>query len=353
MSATHRLALIGGDGIGPEVLREGERLLDWARTKRGVPLELWKLDLGAERFLRDQTTLPAPIEAEIRSSCRAVLLGALGDPRIPDHRHAREILFGLRYGFDLFAQVRPSRALVDRVVPLKGRGKADVDLVVFREGTEGAYSGIGGQLRRNTSLEIAIEEDVNTRHGVERILRAAFDAARRERRALCLADKSNALRHAHDLWQRAFSEVRSAYPEVPAEHRYIDALCHDLIQDPSRFSLIVTTNLFGDIVSDLCAALAGGLGLAPSACLNPNGDVPALFEPVHGSAPGLAGRSLANPIAMLRTVGLLLAWLGYDAERLEIESACAEALDAFECTRDVGGTLDTHAAADAVLRRLS
>ena len=352
MSRSHRVALIAGDGIGPEVLREGQRLLEWAGSRRGLPLELWSLDLGAERFLRDGTTLPPAIEAEIRGSCAAILLGALGDPRIPDHRHAREILFGLRHGLDLFAQVRPSRALVDRVVPLAGRGKRDIDLVVFREGTEGAYSGIGGQLRRDTPFEVAIEEDVNTRFGVERIVRVAFERARAEGRSLCMADKSNALRHAHDLWQRVFTEVRAEYADVRAEHLYIDALCHELIRDPGRFSLIVSTNLFGDIVSDLCAALAGGLGLAPSACLHPGRIVPGLFEPVHGSAPALVGRALANPIATLRTVGMLLDSLGYPEEMRLIEQACADALEAFECTPDVGGTLDTHAAASAVLRRL-
>jgi 3-isopropylmalate dehydrogenase len=352
VSPRHRLALIGGDGIGPEVLREGQRLLEWARARRGIALELWSLDLGAERYLRDGTTLPAELKAEIRGTCSAILLGALGDPRVPDHKHAREILFGLRHGFDLYAQIRPSRALHDRVVPLRGRGKKDVDFLVFREGSEGAYSGIGGQLRRDTPFEIAIEEDVNTRHGVERILRAAFARARAEGRPLCVADKSNALRHAHDLWQRVFAEVRAEYSDVRAEHQYIDALCHELIREPARFSLIVTTNLFGDIVSDLCAALAGGLGLAPSACLNPGGGVPGLFEPVHGSAPALAGRGQSNPIAMLRTVGLLLESLGYSAEQQAIEAACAEALDSFECTPDVGGSLDTHAAASAVLQRL-
>jgi 3-isopropylmalate dehydrogenase len=348
----HRVALIGGDGIGPEVLREGRRLLEWARERRGVPLELWPLDIGAERYLRDGTTLPTELRAELRETCSAILLGALGDSRIPDHAHAREILFGLRQGFELFAQIRPARALVDRVVPLAGRSRKDVDLVVFREGTEGAYSGLGGQLRRDTPFEIAIEEDVNTRYGVERILRAAFEAARAEQRSLCMADKSNALRHGHDLWQRVFAELCREYADVRTEHLYIDALCHDLIRDPSRFSLIVTTNLFGDIVSDLCAALAGGLGLAPSACLNPGGGVPGLFEPVHGSAPALAGRGQANPLAMLRTVGMLLASLGYAAEQRLIEDACALALEAFECTRDVGGTLGTEAASTAVLRRL-
>jgi 3-isopropylmalate dehydrogenase len=350
---THRICLIAGDGIGPEVLREGRRLLEWARDGRGIRLDLWPVDLGAERYLRDGTTLPPELQVEIRDTASAVLLGALGDPRIPDHEHARRILFGFRTGFDLYAQIRPSRALVDRVVPLAGRTHRDIDFVVFREGTEGAYSGIGGQLRRDTPFEIAIEEDVNTRHGVERILRAAFAFAERERRPLCLADKSNALRHGHDLWQRAFAEIRRDYSNVRAEHLYIDALCHELVRDPARFSVIVTTNLFGDIVSDLCAALAGGLGLCPSASLNPEAPVPGLFEPVHGSAPALAGRGIANPLAMLRSAGMLLEFLGHSEEHAEIERACADALAAGECTPDVGGALDTEAAARAVIQRLT
>ncbi|HLV68833.1 MAG TPA: isocitrate/isopropylmalate family dehydrogenase [Polyangiaceae bacterium] len=347
-----RIAVIPGDGIGPEVVREGVRLLEWYRERRGLPLELWPLDLGAERWLGEGVGLPDALRAEIGASAAAVLLGALGDPRIPGHEHARAILFGLRTGFDLYAQIRPARALSDRLVPLRGRTRRDVDLVVFREGTEGLYAGIGGQLRRGTPDEIAIEEDVNTWRGVERILRAAFEHARAERRRLCMTDKSNALRHAHDLWQRVFASVRAEYPDVASEHLYVDALCHELVRDPARFSVIVTNNLFGDIVSDLCAALAGGLGVAPSATVHPGGAFPGLFEPVHGSAPALAGRGVANPIATLRTVGLLLDWLGFRSAHHEIEAACAAAIDAGQCTPDLGGPLTTEAVATAVLERL-
>lgn len=333
-------------------MRHGVRLLEWFRAEHGLPLELWPLDLGAERWLTDGIGLPASLRDEIRESCAAVLLGALGDPRVPGHEHAREILFGLRQGFDLYANVRPVRALCDRLVPLAGRSKADVDLVIFRENTEGLYAGIGGKLRPGTPGEVAIEEDVNTRPGVERIVRAAFQFARAHGRPLCLADKSNALRHAHELWLRVYQLVRSEYPDVPSEHRYIDALCYELIRDPSRFGVIVTCNLFGDIVSDLAAALGGGLGLAPSANLHPGGTVPGLFEPVHGSAPDLARKNAANPIAMFRTVGMLLEELGVTGAAHRIDAACASALEARQCTPDVGGTLGTDAAADAVLTRL-
>jgi 3-isopropylmalate dehydrogenase len=352
MSALRRIALIAGDGIGPEVMALGEQLLEWYRAERGLPLELWRLDLGAERWLATGQGLSDVLLTQIRAEASAVLLGALGDPRIPGHEHARSILFGLRFGLDLYANVRPVRALCQRLLPLTGRRCEDVDIVVFRENTEGLYAGIGGQLRRGSAAEVAIEEDINTRLGVERILRAAFVHARRENKRLCLADKSNALRHAHELWQRVFQELRREYSDVESEHLYIDALCYELVRDPGRFQVIVSCNLFGDIVSDLVAALGGGLGLAPSASLHPGGDVPGLFEPVHGSAPELAGRDRANPLAMLRTVGLLLEELGFQGQRAAIDGAAAQALDAGECTPDAGGNLGTRAAGEAVLRRL-
>ncbi|HET9959892.1 MAG TPA: isocitrate/isopropylmalate family dehydrogenase [Polyangiaceae bacterium] len=348
-----RIACIPGDGVGPEVMRPALLLLEWLKSERGLPLEIWPLDLGAERYLREGVGLPEALKAEIRATASAVLLGAVGDARVPDHAHAREILFGLRFGFDLYANVRPVKALTDALVPLVGRRAADVDWVIFRENTEGLYAGVGGQLRRGTTHEVAIEEDVNTRLGVERILRAAFEFARRTGRRLCMSDKSNALRHAHDLWQRVFQELRREFSDVEAEHLYIDALCYELVRDPARFSVMVSCNLFGDIVSDLAAALGGGLGLAPSANLCPGGQVPGLFEPVHGSAPGLVGRGTANPIAMLRTVGLMLEELGYPGERAALERACAEALRAGEGTVDVGGGMDTNAAGAAVLRRFN
>jgi 3-isopropylmalate dehydrogenase len=283
-----------------------------------------------------------------------VLLGALGDPRVPGLEHARDILFGLRFGLDLYANVRPVKALADRLVPLKNRGKDAVDFVVFRENTEGVYAGIGGQLRRGTSDEIAISEDINTRRGVERILRAAFEHARKTgRRRVHMADKSNAMPHAHGLWRRTFDDVMKEYPDIEARAVYIDALCLYLIQEPDQFEVIVTNNLFGDIVTDLGAGLQGGLGMAASA--NLHAAVPdrvALFEPVHGSAPEIAGKNLANPFAAFLTVGLLLDHLGWPQEALRIEQAITAALAAGECTRDVGGLLGTDAAGDAVLRLL-
>ena len=350
-----KVAVIPGDGIGPEVISEGLRVLEWFRAERGVELELWQLDLGAERYLRDGATFPNEIRDEIAHGCAAVLLGALGDARVPGFEHARDILFGMRMGFDLYANVRPVRALSDRVVPLRGRSARDVDFVVFRENTEGIYAGIGGQLRRGTPDEIAINEDVNTRKGVERIQRAAFAYARRTGKTrVLMSDKSNAMRHAHELWQRVFHEVRGDYPEIEASHLYIDALCLELVRDPSQFQVIVTNNLFGDIVTDLGAALQGGMGVAASVSLNP--DDPArvkLFEPVHGSAPKLVGLAQANPLATLLCVSLLFDQLGFAGPARELELAIQATIEAGQSTPDLGGSLSTGQVTDAVLARLA
>jgi 3-isopropylmalate dehydrogenase len=349
-----RVAIIGGDGIGPEVIAEAVRVLGWFRARRGIELELWHLDLGAERYLRDGTTFPDAVRDAIFENCAAVLLGALGDARVPGFEHARDILFGMRMGFDLYANVRPVRALADRLVPLRGRTARDVDFVVFRENTEGIYAGIGGQLRRGTPDEIAINEDINTRRGVERIIRAAFAFARRTGRGqVLMSDKSNAMRHAHELWQRTFADVQGEYPEIQARHLYIDALCMELIRDPSQFQVIVTNNLFGDIVTDLGAALQGGLGVAASVSSNP--DHPErvkLFEPVHGSAPDLVGRGCANPIATLLCVALLFESLGFAPAGQELEDAIQRTVTEGQTTPDLGGALDTRAVTDSVLARL-
>jgi 3-isopropylmalate dehydrogenase len=346
MNERKRIAILPGDGVGIEVVREARLLLELYRA-RGVPLDLWDLDLGAEKYLRDGVTMPPETLAEIQGTCAAVLLGAIGDPRVPGLEHARAILFGLRFGCDLYANVRPVRALCDRVVPLKDKRAEHVDFVVFRENTEGAYADVGGQLRRGTPDEIAINEDINTRRGVERIIVAAFEYARRHRRTrVHMADKSNAMRHAHELWLRVFREVAPRYPEIEPLHLYADALCLRLVQSPEEFQVIVTNNLFGDIVTDLGAALSGGLGMAPSANLHPaDPRKVAMFEPVHGSAPALAGRDVANPFAALLTVGMMLAHLGWVDEERRIEEAVRRAVIEKRCTADVGGELGTRAAA--------
>ena len=348
------IALLPGDGIGPEVIAQARRVLEFYREKRGLDLDLWPLDLGAERFLRDGTTYPAEVAERVRHEASAVLLGALGDPRAPID-YARDILFGIRFGLDLYANVRPVRALDDRLVPLKGRGAKDVDMIVFRENTEGIYVGMGGQFKRGTPDEVAINEDVNTRKGVERIIRAAFDHARTHgHKVVHMADKSNAMRHAHELWHRCFFEVAKEYPGIDPRHVYVDALCLYMVQDPSQFRVIVTCNLFGDIVTDLGAALQGGLGMAASANLHPAkpGSV-AMFEPVHGSAPPLAGKDVANPLASILTVGMMLAHLGHAEEEARLEGLVRRAVALRKCTRDVGGELGTRATGDWVLGELA
>jgi 3-isopropylmalate dehydrogenase len=352
-----RIAVLPGDGIGPEVIRVGVRVLEALARKRGHELELWHLDLGADRYLRDGTTFPGEIARELETSCAAVLLGALGDPRVKDLKHARDILFGLRFGFDLYCNVRPVVCLHDRLMPLVGKTARDCNFVVFRENTEGIYAGVGGQFKRGTPDEIAINEDINTRKGVERVIRAAFAYAREHgKKRVHMADKSNAMQYAHELWQRVFREVSAEFPEIEARHVYVDALCLYLVQDPAQFEVIVTNNLFGDIVTDLGAGLQGGLGMAASANIRPvlpgERRVPALFEPVHGSAPPLAGKDLANPLATVLTVGMLLAHLGHPEDETLLTRIVQRAIDQRMCTKDVGGTLGTQATGDWVLREL-
>ncbi len=349
-----KIAIVGGDGIGPEVTREARGLLEKLVEKEGLAIELWDLDLGADRYLRDGTTFPKEIQDRIQRECAAVLLGALGDPRVPGLEHARDILFGMRFGYDLYANVRPIKVLGERLYPLKkGRG-ADVDIVVFRENTEGVYVGFGGQFKKGTPDEIGINEDVNTRKGVERILRAAFEHAKRTgKKRVAMADKSNAMKLAHELWLRTFAEVAKDYPDIETRHVYVDALCLYLIQDPAQFEVIVTNNLFGDIVTDLGAALQGGLGMAASANLHASDPTRvAMFEPVHGSAPPIAGKDVANPFASFLTVGMMLTHLGFAGIEARIEALVKRAIEEEQCTVDVGGKLGTRAASAWVRERI-
>ena len=349
----HRIAVIAGDGIGPEVVAQALRVLDVMRCDRGVDVELWELPLGAELFLKNGTTFPLELRDEVKRTCAAVLLGAVGDPRVPSGEHAHDILLGMRGAWDLYANVRPIRALTDALVPLRGKAKGDVDMVIFRENTEGQYVGAGSERGRGAPDEIAMSREVHTRRGVERLLRAAFDFARLHQRPLLMTDKSNAIQ-AQGIWRRVLEELRREYPDVKTEQLYVDALAARLIQSPERHGVIAANNLFGDILADLCAALAGGLGLAPSANLHPAqpGHI-GLFEPVHGSAPDLAGRGLANPLGTVRSLGLLLDHLGYPEEAQRIERTSAEVLRLGRCTTDVGGSLSTEAATSAFLEVLA
>ena len=276
---------------------------------------------------------------------------AYGDPRVPDNKHAADILLGLRFGLDLYINFRPIKLYDAALCPLKGREQADVDMVIFRENTEGAYVGAGGHLKKGTADEVAIQEEIHTRKGVERILRAAFQWARDHgRRRVTMSDKSNVMRHAHDLWRRCFAEVAEDFPDLETGHMYVDNLVMQMVLDPGQFDVIVTNNMFGDIITDLGAALQGGLGLAASANLHPGRT--SLFESVHGSWPQMAGRGEANPMASVLSAGLMLGELGHSEAADAIEAAVVEALRQGPKTSDLGGTASTSEVGDALARRV-
>lgn len=344
-SSHKRIAVIPGDGIGKEVIPQAVKVMKAAAAAGGREMALTEFDWGADRYLRDGTTLPPDAPEMFRRDYDAILLGALGDPRTPENRHGADILMGLRFKLDLYVNERPCVLFDRRLTPLKDRAERDIRIVVLRENTEGLYVGMGGFFKKGTADEIATQEDLNTRKGVERILRYAFDYARRRGcRRVCMSDKSNALAFGHNLWQRVFAEVRREYPEIEASHMYIDNLLMQMVRDPSQFQVIVTCNLFGDIASDLGAGLVGGLGLAPSGNIHP-GQV-SLFEPVHGSAPAMAGKNLANPMGAVLAAGMMFAYLGWSAEAQAMEDAVRAAIREGQTTSDLGGTLGTREAGD-------
>jgi 3-isopropylmalate dehydrogenase len=347
----NRIAVIPGDGIGIEVTREAVKALRAVASAAGKKLSLTELDWGAERFLRDGATLPSGAIEMLRRDFDAILFGAVGDPRVPANKHAAEILLALRFQLDLYANLRPCILLDRRLTPLRDRSEADINFVVIRENTEGLYVNIGGQFKRGTPDEIAVQEEINSRKGVERILRYAFDYAKsRGLKRLCMSDKSNALTHGHDLWQRVFQELRAQYPGVESRHLYVDTLAMEMIRDPSQFQIIVTNNMFGDILSDLGAQLAGGLGLSPSGNIYP-GKI-SLFEPVHGSAPNIAGKNLANPFGSILSAAMMLEHLGWTAEAAALTAAVRAAVREGKCTADIGGRLGTRAAGDFIATHL-
>ncbi|MEJ7616668.1 MAG: 3-isopropylmalate dehydrogenase [Pyrinomonadaceae bacterium] len=347
METVKNIAVIAGDGIGPEVVREAVRTVELIGDQLGLPLSFKHFDWGAEKYLSEGVSLPAGALEMLSGEYDAILAGAFGDPRVPSNKHAEDILLGMRRGLDLYINLRPVRLLHERLTPLRDRRAEDVDFVVFRENTEGAYCGAGGFLKRGTPDEIATQEEINTRRGVERIIDAAFDYARRHKRSsVTMADKSNVQRFGGDLWQRVFKEISLRYPEIEAKHQYVDAMAMFMVLDPGQYDVIVANNLFGDILTDLGAALQGGLGVAASGNINP-GRV-SLFEPVHGSAPVLAGKNLANPIGAILTAAMMLEYLGFDAAARIVELAVREAISRGETTRDLGGGLSTEDAGRAI-----
>jgi len=345
-----RLAILPGDGIGIDVTREAVKVLEEIGKHSSVDLEFKHFGHGADHFLATGETLPDEVMEEFKTF-DAVYMGALGDPRVPDMRHARDILLGTRFKLDLYINLRPIRCLAEKLCPLKAYRPEDIDFVVFRENTEGLYVGVGGIFKKGTPDEIAIQEDINTRKGVERIIRAAFEYAKKhDRGRVTMSDKSNALRYGHDIWQRVFAEVSSEYRDIEANHWYVDALAMQMIKNPTQFEVIVTCNMFGDIVTDLAAQLQGGLGVAASGNIHPGAT--SMFEPVHGSAPKYAGKDRANPLAAILTAAMMLEHIGLDEDATRVERAVAGSIDAGECTVDLGGKLGTAATGDAVVRRL-
>jgi 3-isopropylmalate dehydrogenase len=346
-----RIAVIPGDGIGRDVTTEALKVLRAVCAASDRPLDLETLPYGAEHYLATGITLPPGEYARLRDDYDAIFIGAVGDPRVPDQRHARDILLGIRFELDLYANYRPIRLLDERLCPLKGRTPKDVNFVVFRENTEGLYASVGGRFKAGTPDEIAVQEEINTYKGVHRIIKHAFDyAGAHGLTKVCMADKSNAMAQGHALWQRVFREVAATYPGIEARHVYIDALALFLVTEPSAFQVIVTNNLFGDIITDLGAALQGGLGMAASANLHPGRT--SMFEPVHGSAPPLAGKNVANPVGAILSAALMLETLGWTDEARAVEQAVEQAVAARQVTADVGGTLGTRETGDTIAARI-
>ncbi|MFE9189098.1 3-isopropylmalate dehydrogenase [Micromonospora sp. NPDC007208] len=341
-----RIAVVAGDGIGPEVVAQARKVLDAVLPD----VQATEYDLGAARWHRTGEVLPDSVLAELAGH-DAILLGAVGDPTVPPGVLERGLLLKLRFAFDQYVNLRPSRLWPGVAGPLGNVKPGEVDLVVVREGTEGLYAGAGGSLHRDTPAEVATEESLNTRHGVERVIRDAFArAGRRERRKVTLVHKTNVLTHAGSLWARTFDAVAAEHPDVATEYQHVDAAAMFLVTQPQRYDVVVTDNLFGDILTDIAAAVTGGIGLAASGCINPEGAYPSMFEPVHGSAPDIAGQGVADPVAAVLSAALLLEQLGHSESAARVNAAVAAELASRVPgvtlrTEDVGDRLAAHAVA--------
>jgi 3-isopropylmalate dehydrogenase len=343
--------VIPGDGIGVDVTAEAVKVLRAVADVFGRTLQLEMLPYGADYYLQTGISLPPNGHAMLRDDFDAVYIGALGDPRIPDMRHARDILLGTRFALDLYVNHRPVRLLHERLCPLKDRGPADVNFVVFRENTEGLYVNVGGRFKAGTEDEVAVQEEINTYKGVHRIIRHAFEyAVAHGLTKVVMADKSNAMTDGHALWQRVFRELAPQYPDIEASHMYIDALAMQMIKNPSQFEVIVTNNMFGDIITDLGAQLQGGLGMAASGNLHPGRT--SMFEPVHGSAPKYAGKNVANPVGAILSAALMLEYADWKAEAAAVETAVKESVVNGHGTAEIGGTLGTRETGDYIARHI-
>lgn len=341
-----RIAVIPGDGIGIDVTREALKVMSAIRS--AVQDLTWdEFDYNADKYLDTGITLPDEEIANFRDNYDAIFIGAVGDPRVPDMTHARDILLGCRFKLDLYVNYRPCHLLDESLCPLKDKGPDEVNFVVFRENTEGLYTGTGGIMKKGTPDEVAIQTSINTRKGVERIIRHAFEYAKANGLTkVCMSDKSNAMRFEGDLWQRTFFEVAADYPDIDANHWFIDALLMQMVKRPEQFDVIVSCNMFGDIITDMGAQLCGGMGVAASGNIHPGRT--SLFEPVHGSAPKYAGKDIANPLAAILTVGVMLETLGYPEWTPRLENIFREMVKSGRVPRDMGGPLGTAGVGDVV-----
>ena len=313
----------------------------------GADLDFQDYDVNADQYMRTGQPIPGDVWKTL-AAADAILFGAVGDPRVPDPNYLAGVLLRLRFELDLYVNLRPAKLYDDRLSPLRREERRHVDLMVVRENTEGAYVGMGGRFKKGTTDEVAIQEDLNTHLGVTRILEHAFQIARKE---VVMVDKSNAMTFAGGLWQERWKDVAHAHPAIKTRHLFVDAAAMQLVKDPGQFEVIVTSNLFGDILSDLTAELVGGMGIAPSANINPKTGR-GLFEPVHGTAPDIAGKGLVNPIGAILSAGMMVEHLGHQEMADAIEAAVESAIRAGTCTRDLGGNLSTSQAGDAVVKRL-
>jgi 3-isopropylmalate dehydrogenase len=342
VSSARKIAVIPGDGIGKEVIPQAVKVIE----ATGAPVNLTYFDWGADRYLKDKTTVPPDGFAMLGRDFDAILAGAFGDPRVHSNLHAKEILLGMRWQMDLYANVRPVRLLDASLCPLKGIEPKDLDFVVIRENTEGVYLDRGNITGQGTEDEVAIQEDINTAKGVRRVIRYAFEYCLRHKKAdgtqrtrVLMCDKSNAMTYAGGLWQRSFKEISAEYPQIKPEHMYVDALCAAMVRDPRPFDVIVTNNMFGDILTDLAAGLQGGLGMAASGNIHPGKT--SMFEPVHGSAPPLAGKNVANPLGAILTAAMMLDHLGFPEAAHKIDAAVLEGVRQKKTTQDAGGKMGT------------
>jgi 3-isopropylmalate dehydrogenase len=339
----NKIAVLPCDGAGKEVVPEAIKVLRAA----GADFEFEEFEVNAEAYLRTGVAIPNQVWPQLEAA-DSILFGAVGDPRVPDSAYLTGVLLRLRFELDLYVNLRPAKLYDDRLSPLRREERRPVDLMVVRENTEGLYVGMGGRFKKGTIEEIAIQEDVNTHFGVTRILEYAFEIARRE---VVMVDKSNAMTFAGGLWQERWKAVAAKHPKVKTRHLFVDAAAMQLVKDPSQFDVIVTGNLFGDILSDLTAELIGGMGIAPSGNINPV-TKRGLFEPVHGTAPDIAGRGLVNPIGAILSGAMMVRHLGHPEMADAIEGAVQSVIRAGECTRDLGGNLSTSECGDAVVNRL-